>query len=92
MLDEEKSIIPTECVSHGNMQSQKGFALVADCSDYHYSTSRALISAAIDENISLDGVYFILQREPDVLQKLISSSSGPSNQRKKQRRDEENDG
>jgi hypothetical protein len=33
----------------------------------------ALITAAIDENIHLDCVYFLFRREPDVLQKLPSS-------------------
>jgi hypothetical protein len=32
----------------------------------------ALLSAAIEENIHLDCVYFLLRREPDVLQKLLS--------------------
>ena len=70
------------CHKYGKEEVKKVIesTLVADCSDYHYSTSRALISAAIDENISLDGVYFMLRREPDVLEKLLSSSSsaGPS--------------
>ena len=34
----------------------------------------ALITAAIDENVHLECVYFLLQREPDVLQKLLSST------------------
>ena len=34
----------------------------------------ALLSAAIDENSHLDGVYFLLRREPDVLVKLLSQS------------------
>jgi hypothetical protein len=35
----------------------------------------ALITAAIDENIHLDCVYFLLQRQPDVLVKLLLSQS-----------------
>jgi hypothetical protein len=35
----------------------------------------ALITAAIDENVHLDGVYFLLRREPDVLVKLLSQTS-----------------
>ena len=35
----------------------------------------ALLSAAIDENIHLDSVYFLLRRQPDVLVKLLSSHS-----------------
>jgi hypothetical protein len=36
--------------------------------------AEALIMAATDENIELDGVYFLLRREPDVLQQLLSST------------------
>jgi hypothetical protein len=38
----------------------------------------ALILAAIDRYIHLDCVYFLLRREPDILQKLLSSSSSSS--------------
>jgi hypothetical protein len=38
----------------------------------------ALITAAIDENIHIDGVYFLIRRQPDILQKLLSSSSSSS--------------
>eukprot|EP00751_Fragilariopsis_kerguelensis_P024161 CAMPEP_0170860614 /NCGR_PEP_ID=MMETSP0734-20130129/17617_1 /TAXON_ID=186038 /ORGANISM="Fragilariopsis kerguelensis, Strain L26-C5" /LENGTH=186 /DNA_ID=CAMNT_0011234325 /DNA_START=707 /DNA_END=1267 /DNA_ORIENTATION=+ len=31
--------------------------------------------SASDENLSLDGVYFLLRREPDILQKMLSSST-----------------
>jgi hypothetical protein len=41
--------------------------------DRPYNTTYALISAATDE-ISLNGVNFLLRREPDVLQKLLSTS------------------
>ena len=54
----------------------------------------ALTMAAIDENVHLDGVYFLIRREPDILQKLLSSSSlssiesaTNSNQRKRKRND-----
>ncbi|OEU11659.1 hypothetical protein FRACYDRAFT_244778 [Fragilariopsis cylindrus CCMP1102] len=40
-----------------------------------YNIVDALITACIDENIHLDCVYFLLLREPDVLQKLLPSSS-----------------
>mmetsp|Transcript_28244 Transcript_28244/g.31638 ORF Transcript_28244/g.31638 Transcript_28244/m.31638 type:complete len:150 (+) Transcript_28244:388-837(+) len=40
-----------------------------------YHTVDILLSAVIDENLSLDGVYFLLRREPDILQKLLSSST-----------------
>ena len=35
----------------------------------------ALLSAATDDNIHLDSVYFLLRRQPDVLVKLLSSHS-----------------
>jgi hypothetical protein len=34
----------------------------------------ALLLAAIDEGVHLDCVYFLLRREPDILQKLLSST------------------
>ena len=43
----------------------------------------ALLSAALDENVHLDGVFFLLRRDPDLLLKLLpqllpsSSSSAP---------------
>jgi hypothetical protein len=36
------------------------------------NVEEALLSAAIDENIHLDNVYFVLRRQPDVLVKLLS--------------------
>ncbi|OEU23277.1 hypothetical protein FRACYDRAFT_267493 [Fragilariopsis cylindrus CCMP1102] len=38
-----------------------------------YNIADALITAAIDETIHLDCVYFLLRREPDILHKLLSS-------------------
>ncbi|OEU09154.1 hypothetical protein FRACYDRAFT_249072 [Fragilariopsis cylindrus CCMP1102] len=38
------------------------------------NSADALLSAAIDENVHLYGVYFLLRRDPDMLQKLLSSS------------------
>ena len=35
----------------------------------------ALMTAAVDEDIHLDCVYFLLRRQPDILQKLLSSAS-----------------
>jgi hypothetical protein len=35
----------------------------------------ALMTAAVDENIHLDCVYFLLRRQPDILQKILSSTS-----------------
>jgi len=36
--------------------------------------TEALVIAAIDENIHWDCAYFLLRREPDVLQKLLQST------------------
>ena len=38
-----------------------------------YNIVDALVTASIDEDIHLDCVYFLIQREPDVLQKLLLS-------------------
>ena len=43
-------------------------------SDTPVNITEASLSAAIDDNIHLDCVYFLLRREPDVLQKLLSST------------------
>jgi len=40
-----------------------------------YNIVDILLSTASDENLSLDGVYFLLRREPDILQKMLSSST-----------------
>ena len=42
-------------------------------SDTPINTTEALIMAAIDKNIHLDCVYFLLRRQPDILHKLLSS-------------------
>jgi hypothetical protein len=70
----------------------------------HYNTpplniEEAVLSAAIDENVHLDCVYFLIRREPDILQKLLSSSSSSSsiasathiNQKKRKRNDKKKD-
>jgi hypothetical protein len=43
-------------------------------SDTPINVVEALIMSAIDESVHLDCVYFLLRREPDVLQKLLSST------------------
>ena len=43
-------------------------------SDGNFDTADALLSAATNELTSLDGVYFLLRRDPDVLQKLLSEA------------------
>ncbi|MGK3751316.1 MAG: hypothetical protein ACI8RD_003617, partial [Bacillariaceae sp.] len=35
--------------------------------------AEALVMASADKNVHLDCVYFLMRREPDVLQKLLSS-------------------
>jgi hypothetical protein len=35
----------------------------------------AILTAAIDQNIHLDCVYFLMRRQPDILQKLLSSTT-----------------
>jgi hypothetical protein len=47
-------------------------------SDTPINISEALVLAAIDEDIHLDCVYFLLRREPGVLEKLLSPSSSSS--------------
>ncbi|OEU10675.1 hypothetical protein FRACYDRAFT_246429 [Fragilariopsis cylindrus CCMP1102] len=44
-------------------------------SDTPINITEALITAAIDKDIHLDCVYFLLRREPDVVMKLMLSSS-----------------
>jgi hypothetical protein len=44
-------------------------------SDTPINVAEALVSAAIDKNIQLDCVYFLLLRQPDILQTLLSQSS-----------------
>ena len=48
---------------------------LAENSDNKYVTSNVLLSAAIDDKIHLDGLYFFLRREPDLLLKLLSVES-----------------
>ena len=62
------------CENHGREETTKAIErALADCSNNNpYDTADdALLLAAMDERIDLDGVYFILRREPDVLAKLL---------------------
>jgi hypothetical protein len=43
--------------------------------DTPINTTEALVMAVIDNNVHLDCVYFLLRREPDILQNLLSSST-----------------
>jgi hypothetical protein len=48
-------------------------------SDVPFNIADALLPAIVNEKIHLDCAYFLLRREPDVLQKLLlSSSASPS--------------
>ena len=44
-----------------------------------YDTAQAIFEAATKIQISLDGVYFLLRREPDVLQKLLLRGNDSNN-------------
>ena len=44
-----------------------------------YDTVQAIFEAATSEMISLDGVFFFLRREPDVLQKLLLRGNDANN-------------
>jgi len=37
----------------------------------HNMSHKFLLSAAVNENIHIDGVYYVLQREPDLLKKIL---------------------
>ena len=47
-------------------------------SDTPINVADALLLAAVDENVHLDCVYFLLRRQPDVLVELLSLSSSSS--------------
>ena len=57
--------------------------------------SEALITAAINKNIHLDCVYVLIQRQPDILQKLLPSTmqvaAGSNNNNDEDGCDEGND-
>ncbi|OEU18796.1 hypothetical protein FRACYDRAFT_237076 [Fragilariopsis cylindrus CCMP1102] len=69
------------CMKFGEEQVMK---MIEDTFIRCYSSSddtpplnvvEALMTAAVDEDIHLDCVYFLLRRQPDILQKLLSSAS-----------------
>ena len=45
--------------------------------------TESLILAAVDETVHLDGVYFLLRREPSVLLKALSGSKDSGSQKRK---------
>jgi hypothetical protein len=62
-------VIEETLIDHRRSDDESGGA-----PDGPYNIVDALITACIDGNIHLDSVYFLLRREPDVLQKLLPSS------------------
>lgn len=75
--DDDKNITPfaEACRKYGTDETiQLIESTIADNSttiDNTTTTAQSLISAAMDENISLDGVYFLLRREPNVLRSVL---------------------
>jgi len=65
------------CEKHGQEVVSKAIeSTLIDCADEPYDAAGALVLAAIDDNVDLDCVYYVLRREPDVLAKLLSASGG----------------
>lgn len=48
---------------------------LSDCSDKPNSFPEAFLSAAVNEDIHLDCAYFLLRRDPDMLQNLLPAST-----------------
>ena len=71
----------TVCTRYGSEEIMKVIEnTLTDSSHNPDNTADALLSASVDEIIHLDGVYFLLRRQPDLLVKLLSSvGSGDSN-------------
>ena len=60
------------CEKYGREEVLKSIEKVlVDCSNNPYDTAEALVLAAINDEIDLDCVFFLLRREPDVLAKLL---------------------
>lgn len=49
------------------------------CHHPSYDTTHVIVEAATSDQISLDGVFFFLRREPDVLQKLLLCGNHTTN-------------
>ncbi|OEU17918.1 hypothetical protein FRACYDRAFT_238348 [Fragilariopsis cylindrus CCMP1102] len=67
---------------------------LSDSSDKPNSFSEAFLSAAVNEDIHLDCVYFLLRRDPDMLQKLLPASlttSSVKHSKRKRKRNNIND-
>jgi hypothetical protein len=79
--DIDRTAFQTACKRFGHEEVMK---IIEDTPARCYTSSdntptlnieEALILAAIDKHIHLDCVYFLLRREPGVLQKLLSSTT-----------------
>ena len=63
------------CCRHGREKVLKVIdSTLIKCSANPYDTAEVLFIAATDEDISIDGIYFLLRRTPDVVQKLSRSN------------------
>ena len=65
------------CNNHGR---EKVVKIIEDTLTYYHSDTPlniadTLLSAAVDDDIHLDCVYFLLRRQPDVLQKMLSAKA-----------------
>ena len=62
------------CEKHGREEVMKVAekVLTHDCSDKPYDTAEALKAASIDDKIDIDGLFFLIRRQPDAVQKWIS--------------------
>ncbi|OEU14838.1 hypothetical protein FRACYDRAFT_241395 [Fragilariopsis cylindrus CCMP1102] len=77
--DDDDTPFQLACGKFGYKEVMKGIEdTLARYSDTPINISEALVMSAIDEDIHLDCVYFLLRREPDVLVKLLSPSSSLS--------------
>ena len=64
------------CEEHGKEEVMEVIeSALADCSDNPCNIAHALISATVDEKIDLDGVYFLLRREPGVVRCCLQSTA-----------------
>ncbi|OEU10442.1 hypothetical protein FRACYDRAFT_247546 [Fragilariopsis cylindrus CCMP1102] len=96
-----KTPFQVACESFGHEKVMKVVKdTLAHCNTPPLNIEEAVLSAATDENVHLDSVYFLIRREPDILQKLLSLSSSSSssiasathiNQKKRKRNDKKKD-
>ena len=64
-----------EIFGHDEVMEVIDDTLIIRYSDTLVIIAEALVMSTIDERIDLDGVHFLLRREPDVIQKLPSSDA-----------------